>query len=171
MTACGTLRRMAYELRALVCAQEVATRTAARLDTSACHLVADLHIVPLPGRTDSDARQESTSGDPMLFLTPEVEALAVDASAAGPIAYVEAEFFGSAGTQAAAVWQHGLLVFGPATWEYSAGETRGVVPAELPINTALRKLGVGTGQEADEFDTAGLGRHRFTEEWLGGQPD
>jgi len=68
------------------------------------------------------------------------------------IAYVEAEFFGGDGTQAAAVWEEGRLVFGP------------VVAADA-INQALRVLGVAKKEQFDEFGALNLGRHRDTDEW------
>jgi len=68
------------------------------------------------------------------------------------VAYVEAEFFGGDGTQAAAVWEGGRLVFGP-------------VVAQDAINQALRLLGVMKQEHFDEFDAVNLGRHRDTDEW------
>lgn len=38
--------------------------------------------------------------------------------------------------------------------------------AGSPISQALRALGVRRGSHLDEFDAAGLGRHRRTEDWL-----
>lgn len=74
------------------------------------------------------------------------------ASAKKKIAYVEAEFFGGDGTQAAAVWEEGSLIFGP-------------VVANNAINQALRLLGVSKHEHLDEFAALSLGRHRDTEEW------
>ena len=79
------------------------------------------------------------------------EPVLVFASRAKKIAYIEAEFFG-AGTQAAAVWEEGRLVFGP-------------VVADDAINQALRMLGVAKKEFIDEFEALNLGRHRNTDEW------
>jgi hypothetical protein len=68
------------------------------------------------------------------------------------IAYVEAEYFGGDGMQAAAVWEAGALVFGP-------------VVADDAINQALRALGVSKGAHSDEFAALNLGRHRDTDQW------
>jgi hypothetical protein len=84
-----------------------------------------------------------------------------DRSQDGPIAYVEADYFGGTGEQRAAVWDAGALVFGPLHLpEYEP------FPAEgSPVSQALRRLGVEAGEAFDEFDAAGLQAHRQTEEW------
>jgi hypothetical protein len=69
------------------------------------------------------------------------------------VAYVEADFFGGAGRQAAAVWAAGELVFAP------------VVDAAA-INRALARIGVTRAGGADEFAALGLDRCRMTERWL-----
>jgi hypothetical protein len=74
------------------------------------------------------------------------------ATRAKQIAYVESEFFGGQGTQAAAIWKEGSLVFGP-------------VIADDAINQALRLLGVSKEDRIDEFDALDLNRHRDTEKW------
>jgi hypothetical protein len=70
----------------------------------------------------------------------------------GKTAYLEAEFFGGIGSQAAAIWDMGNLIFGP------------VVKA-CAINEALQKLNVVKGDSHDEFEALGLGRHRGTNSW------
>jgi|GEM_PF-368163 len=73
-------------------------------------------------------------------------------SAQSPVAYLEADFFGGTGGQASAVWERGAITFGPTV-------------ASDAINQALAKIGIARGL-GDEFETLGLQRHRFTEEWL-----
>jgi hypothetical protein len=82
-------------------------------------------------------------------------------SARGPVALVEAEFFGGAGTQRAQVWEHGRSVLGPLVLK--EGDP---VPSITPISSALRRLGVSKGSHYDEFDAVGLGRHRSTSKWV-----
>lgn len=84
-------------------------------------------------------------------------------STAGPVAYVEAEYFGGVGEQTAAVWDGGALVLGPL----HEPEGQPSPPAGSPISQALRRLGVVAGAGEDEFTAAGLGRHRDVEGWLG----
>jgi hypothetical protein len=78
-------------------------------------------------------------------------------STAGPIAYVEAEYFGGTGTQCAQVWDTGATVLGPIQSAAPDGTS--------PISQALRRLGV-TRTNSDEFDALDLGRHRRTADWL-----
>jgi hypothetical protein len=70
----------------------------------------------------------------------------------GDFAYIEAEIFGGAGTQAF-VW-------------FDGGKAGSPVVANDAIKCALRLLGVRTGKEGDEFELVGLGRHRDTDSWL-----
>lgn len=83
-------------------------------------------------------------------------------SVGGPVAYVEADFFGGVGTQSAQVWDRGAVVLGPVCT--AVGEPDPALGS--PISQALRKLGVVRGDHFDEFDAVGLGRHRRTEDWL-----
>jgi hypothetical protein len=82
-------------------------------------------------------------------------------SAAGPVGYCEAEYFGGAGSQRAALWENGELTFGPVTWE----EGEPMPAAGSPISQLLRRLGVTRQDPHDEFDAVGLDRHRHTEDW------
>ncbi|MEU9339173.1 hypothetical protein AB0D49_39545 [Streptomyces sp. NPDC048290] len=84
-------------------------------------------------------------------------------SAAGPVAYAEAEFFGGVGEQSAAVWDRGALVLGPL--RIREGEA---CPAPgSPVSQALRRLGAVAGAGEDEFSAVGLDRHRHTGDWIG----
>ncbi|MFE3648979.1 hypothetical protein ACFXO2_14250 [Streptomyces sp. NPDC059152] len=83
-------------------------------------------------------------------------------SAHGPVAYVEAEYFGGVGTQSAQVWDGRKVVLGPV--RLAEGQPD---PSDgTPISQALRRLGVAKGNHADEFDAVALGRHRDTDDWL-----
>ena len=83
-------------------------------------------------------------------------------SGLGPVAYVEAEFFGGVGEQAAVVWDRGEAVFGPTAQQFPSDVAAVNVG---PINGALRALGVTAVDGRDEFDSLGLGRHRHVEDW------
>ncbi|MFI2206104.1 hypothetical protein ACH47Z_36130 [Streptomyces sp. NPDC020192] len=83
-------------------------------------------------------------------------------SAGGPVAYVEAEYFGGVGEQRAAVWESSTIVLGPL----HEGEGQPLPPAGSPISQALRRLGVVANAGQDEFSTVGLGRHRSGEAWI-----
>jgi hypothetical protein len=83
-------------------------------------------------------------------------------SATGPVAYIEADYFGGTGTQSAQVWDAGKVVLGPL--RLAEGEPW--PPPGSPISQALRRLGATKGAHHDEFDAVGLGRHRATTHWL-----
>ncbi|WP_330334724.1 hypothetical protein OHS33_36535 [Streptomyces sp. NBC_00536] len=83
-------------------------------------------------------------------------------SKAGPVAYVEADYFGGAGAQNALTWDAGKIVLGPL--RLAEGEPAST--AGTPISQALRRLGAAKGNHVDEFAAVGLGRHRDTDDWL-----
>lgn len=90
------------------------------------------------------------------------DSMLVSCSTVGPVAYVEAEFFGGVGTQSAQVWDGGAVTLGPL--QLAEGEPPSA--AGSPISQALRQLGVAKKDYFDEFDAVGLGRHRETQDWL-----
>ncbi|MCW3841899.1 hypothetical protein ONA70_17510 [Micromonospora yasonensis] len=83
-------------------------------------------------------------------------------SSAGPVGYVEADFFGGVGSQRAALWVAGELALGPLY----LGESEPFPPQGSPICQLLARLGVEHDGYRDEFETVGLGRHRETADWL-----
>jgi hypothetical protein len=90
------------------------------------------------------------------------EKILADWSAGGPVAYVEAEYFGGVGEQGAAVWDGGGVVLGPLRVE----EGEPFAAAGSPLSQALRRLGVVTGAGQDEFSAVRLDRHRHTDAWI-----
>ena len=92
---------------------------------------------------------ESAGISPFVLLTQHVEEQLLPLIGSASFCYVEAEYFGGSGYQAALLWQEGRRSLGPTT-----------------INAVLSNLGVKAGWGRDAFDTLGLGRHRETEEWL-----
>lgn len=101
-------------------------------------------------------------------LTPHVLGLGKMLSIEQPVAYVETEYWGGDGTQAAIVWHEGRTVFRPHTGLLS-WRRKGV--QNLPtgcgaISLALNRMGVIVNEEHDEFDALGLGRFRSNEDWI-----
>jgi hypothetical protein len=83
-----------------------------------------------------------------------MEAL-LKASAVGNLVYFETEYHGGTGGQGAVGFSDGKIALEPQWAEFG------------PINAALQFLGVRTIRPAhDEFETVGLDRHRYTEDWL-----
>lgn len=74
-------------------------------------------------------------------------------SAYGALVYLETDYFGGAGEQAAVVFDAGRMIGEPE---------RGTLG---PINSALARLGVARSGTDDEFDTIGLGRYRSMDDF------
>ncbi len=119
----------------------------------------------LPGGTADSARRraELLTGPESGFtvLQPGLAALIEACSTLGALAYFEADYLGREGAQAAAVWRNGHLAAGPML----LGRNEQFSAETAPICVALRALGVEAAGRADEFATAGLGRHRRTADW------
>ncbi|HYO75078.1 MAG TPA: hypothetical protein VE010_01340 [Thermoanaerobaculia bacterium] len=81
---------------------------------------------------------------------------AFGASIAGdePFGYVATDYFGGQGGQAAGAWRNSETLVTPHSAPIG------------PINEVLRALGVVGTRHCDEFETAGLARHRLMGEWL-----
>jgi hypothetical protein len=162
---------MGYGLSAVLGSPEAVSSLPERFgEAKRVPLTPTLSLVLLTSRLARELGERSRrERSPLLFknrVPGALERFLVEASHAAPVAYVEAEFWGGEGHQAAAVWDRGVRVLDVIEPEPEAG-----VPArplrEGAINQALRRLGVRvTGGEVDEFDSVGLGRFRSTEEWL-----
>ncbi|GAA2294350.1 hypothetical protein GCM10010234_39980 [Streptomyces hawaiiensis] len=155
---------MSYDLRAVIAAGETlsaATRglTAARTTS----IGQGLSLLPM---TDALCESVADGGRAGALgferLKGGFEKLLADWSAAGPVAYVEAEYFGGVGEQGAAVFDGGDVVLGPLRVE----EGEPFAPAGSPVSQALRRLGVVRGAGQDEFSAVGLDRRRHTDAWL-----
>ena len=98
-----------------------------------------------------EARHPAATRPPGLDVSPLglSEALAAATSKGGSLAYVETEYFGGTGGQAATAFVDGHEVVAPQSAK-GAG----------PINQALRRIGVTRTAADDEFDTIGLGERR-----------
>ena len=87
-------------------------------------------------------------------LTGGVWRVAADLSENGSVAYIETEYFGGLGDQAAIAWREGRVVLSANRADIG------------PINAALRVLGAAAQGQLDEFESVGLGRYRSNESWL-----
>ena len=88
-------------------------------------------------------------------LYPKLLHKLVHASARGWIVYIETEYFGGKGRQGAVALRDGRCVHGPQAAEWNC------------INEALASVGIAVVAPAiDAFETVGLDRHRFTDDWL-----
>ncbi|MGH6614725.1 hypothetical protein [Sphingomonas sp.] len=147
-----------HYISGLIAQSALLTRIAASLDLlSPTTLPEDLAFLPIDTRDIIRLAGESRPvliGDDYQALDaaffPMVQSLSVD----GRIAYVQTEYFGGGGGQAALVADQGEILFGP-THDKTSG----------PINDALRLLGVQGGDDIDPFQAIGLASHRSNDGW------
>jgi hypothetical protein len=98
---------------------------------------------------------------PFWHLPDKLFQLGINLSAIGPLGYLEIEFFGGTGEQAAVLWDQQEVTFGPYLSEHNFNQDQS--PA---INQLLQHLGVQRGNSIDEFAAIGLTRYRSNEDWL-----
>lgn len=159
---------MGYDLRAVIGGTQILRRAVA--DLGAARLTDLGHGLSLVPMTDElfDSVTDGNSADPLgfCFLPEGFADVLARWSRAGDIAYAEAEYWEGVGTQRAAVWSRGSVVLGPLVLEEHES------PSEqgTPISMALHSLGIRLNAEVDEFEAAGLRRHRHTEDWAGDSP-
>ncbi|MEU9497739.1 hypothetical protein [Streptomyces sp. NPDC048196] len=155
---------MGYDLQAVIAEGEV-LRAMAR-DLPAARLASigqGLLLMPMTDVLFDSVSDGSDVGALGFWRLPVgFDAALAEWSAGGPVAYVEAEYFGGAGEQRAAVWDGGAVVLGPLRVE----EGIPFPPAGSPISQALRRLGVVACVGQDEFSAVGLDRHRHGESWI-----
>jgi hypothetical protein len=172
---------MSYDLTALIGAPGTLRPAVASLPGArVVELAAGLALVPLTGPVLAAIRarggeRATAPASGFQALTPAVARLAAGASAAGPVLYAEAEFFGGDGSQAAIGWRGGQVSFGPLHTQTRGEGREGFAVAAgaglrgMALNAGLRDLGVRAPADGeawqDEFWTAGLGRCRSTQDW------
>src|SRR5215471_16940939 len=155
---------MAYVLEAVVAPEGLLRRVRLPPYSFVVPLRQGMALVPMI-RELRRLLEDNLRGAPLLgfrTMPPGLAQVLAFWSASGPVAYVEADFFGGLGTQSAAVWEGGRLVLGPLM----IGVGRRPPPEGSPISQALRRLGARTSPgEPDEFSAVGLARCRQTRQW------
>lgn len=119
-----------------------------------------LVVLPLTEeRLDSLARFDEPSFANFTYLVPALESGIARAAPVGRLLYVETDYFGGVGSQGAALFDDGRLVWREATTiERAPRSRRGMGPADRsPVSRGLFELGVEAGPDGDEFDAVGLG--------------
>lgn len=156
---------MGYDVQAVIADDEVLRIASRELPESAVvRLGQGLSMMPMTDELFDAVTDGSGTGDLGFWRLPGgFDALLARWSAAGPIAYVEAEHFGGVGRQRAAVWADGSLALGPL--EEPAKQR--LSQAVSPVSQALRRLGAHSSPGEDEFESVGLNRHRTNEDWIG----
>jgi hypothetical protein len=91
-------------------------------------------------------------------LSTALEQTLAEASRAGVLIYLETEYFGGVGVQAAALFRDRRII-----WRRSESSSHRSPKDDSPINSGLRELGVEAAGGLDEFDTIGLSEFRSLE--------
>jgi hypothetical protein len=154
---------VSYDLQAVIARSEVLSSCADDLPSARLGVLEQgLAIMPM---TDDlfDAVTDGSAGALGFWSLPGgFDGVLARWSVGGPVAYVEAEYFGGVGSQRAAVWAGGGLILGPLqVAEHEPFPERG-----SPISQALRRLGGFRGHAVDEFAAVGLPRHRHGSDWI-----
>ncbi|MGC5288997.1 hypothetical protein [Micromonospora sp. DT231] len=162
---------MGYQLSAVVADAELLREHTAELDHAVLgELRQDFALLPitpqliveLTGSLPDYAADDPSAEQPFaLVLSPPLVELLEAWSTSGPVAYLEAEFFGGDGYQSAAVWLGGTLSWGPHFADVFDDPRE-----QWPINSALTRLGAEPGTWIDPFAELGLHLERNTDGWL-----
>lgn len=123
-----------------------------------CPLNQNKYLIPLTDELFDELQtlfqsDKSESHSEFWKLSSAVESFGKALWAEGPVVYVETEYFGGVGKQAATVWDEGKQLMSPQKADIGS------------INEGLKFIGVVCESEFDEFDSVGLGRYRNNEDW------
>ncbi|HEU4453449.1 MAG TPA: hypothetical protein VFR81_10325 [Longimicrobium sp.] len=112
-------------------------------------------FVPVTEEVDEETGGRTVAYEQFYRLTDALARLGAAMSrGGGAVAYVETDYFGGTGEQAAIVWKDGRIYSGPEKSRIGA------------VSDALRRLGAEKGDAHDEFDAIGLSRHRHNDGWI-----
>ncbi|MEU6683013.1 hypothetical protein [Streptomyces sp. NPDC046832] len=155
---------MSYDLQAVIAVEETLRVVSRGLAAARSASVGQgLALVPMTDALfDAVADGSGVGAAGFRRLTGGFEQTLARWSEAGPVAYVESEYFGGVGEQRAVVWEGGAVELGPL----HVGEGEPFVSAGSPVSQALRRLGAVARAGRDEFSAVGLDRHRHTEAWI-----
>jgi hypothetical protein len=112
-------------------------------------------FLPVTEEVDEETGGRTVAYEQFYRLTDALARLGAAMSrGGGAVAYVETDYFGGTGEQAAIAWKDGRVASGPEKTRIGA------------VSDALRRIGAEKGDAHDEFDAVGLGRHRHNEDWV-----
>lgn len=130
-----------------------------------CPLTQGFALIPITDEVEAYLRLSASGADastlpPSGEIAEGLAAFARALSKHGPVVYVATFIHGGTGGQDALAWIDGELVL-----RLGDGEENMSAWPNSPISRALRHVGVRAGENEDEFDALGLGRHRSNEGW------
>ena len=161
---------MGYDLRAIVSSTNAMAVIVEQYEHAFPRAIGlDLALLPhVTPFLPSDDTQRFVHDDHFWSLDGGLLSIALRASEISPVSYIEADYFGGVGGQAAIVWSDKEVVFGPEQVTHKDFEdpAQRVPQRDSPISQALRHLGVQAIGALDEFDTVRLGHIRHTLLWL-----
>ena len=144
---------MGYYLKAIIGKREIILKGLEQR-LKAVPLFQGYHLFPITNHVMEELGiSELNMLEPNHKLSEVIFNLCRSLSKNGPVAYVEAEYFGGDGDQGSASFINGQLVLGPTVGNGS-------------INQALSLLGVKKEDSKDEFEAISLPKYRDTEKWL-----
>lgn len=150
---------MAYVLAAVVGKEPQITSIARAIrGARMVQLEQGFHLLVWPDATRPTAAESTGIASRFKSMPGELSELLIEHSDGGPLAYIEAELFAGLGDTGAVVCDRGTVIYGPEV----ALDVRG---PSLPINQALKVLGVAQGDSIDPFEALGLGRYRRPSKW------
>ncbi len=126
-----------------------------------------LSLIPDQLLDDIDELVESRltiSFEQFNFLTASLHEILIDQSFRAKIAYIETDYFGGIGTQAAVLYENGQIQKGPLfseiVWDRVESQYLKKPDGIEAINQVLQNMGVWCKDGRDEFDMLGLPNYR-----------
>ena len=153
------------ELKALVAKKVILTELAHKFSAGrVVDLIGDLGLMPITDALEREINPDEAFPFEGMRLSAAVAGLAAEESVSGPVCFIDAEYGAGKNRQASVVYVDGRIDAGPLIDE-TIWDPREAGLQERPIDQALRAVGVSAEPESDEWDAAGLSRHRCTDDW------
>lgn len=149
---------MGYNLKAFIGQVENLGSVTARFkNAKLISLTQQIALIPMTGDlfNEINGYRANNNIDGYEYLTTNIELEILKTIHTGLIAYIEVEYFGGIGVQNGILWKNGKRKL-----EHSG-------PKDA-VNSILQQFGITRSKSRDEFDTVGLNRHRYTEDWIEG---
>jgi hypothetical protein len=146
---------MAHSISGFVAREDVLRAGTAHLRSAyVASLAQGFGFLPVTEEVDEETGGRAVAYEQFYRLTDALARLGAALSRGGAVAYLETDYFGGTGDQAAITWKGGRIAFGPDKARMGA------------VSEALRRIGAVRGEARDEFEAVGLDRHRGNDDWI-----